>query len=80
MTESSRSRSQRLELWTCIREYIAAEVTLCQARRDRDVIDGNPYGGSSKAPSLEHYDKKISALEEQSTRMDTEIRRLLEAL
>jgi hypothetical protein len=67
------------EMWACIREYIAAEITLCESRRDRDVIAGNPYGGPSKAPSLEHYDKKIAALEEQSTRMETELRRLIVA-
>lgn len=66
-------------MWTAIREYIAAEIALTESRRDRDVIADNPYGGPSKAPSLEHYDKKIAELEEQSTRMDTEVRRLIDA-
>jgi hypothetical protein len=55
-----------LSMWTSIREYIAAEVRLGIARHQRDVHDEAGTGG------------EIAALEEQSTRMETDVRRLME--
>ena len=56
-----------LSMWTTIREYIAAEVRLGIARHQRDV-----HGEAGTAD-------EIAGLEEQSTRMETEVRRLLDA-
>ena len=53
-------------MWAAIREYIAAEIALHAAREK--------YG------SEQHWRHKIAPLEEQSTRMETEVRRLIAAI
>lgn len=55
-----------LNMWETIREYVAAEVRLGIARHQRDVHD---EAGTTD---------EISGLEEQSTRMETEVRRLID--
>lgn len=56
-----------LSLWEAIREYVAAEVRLGIARHQRDIHD---EAGTAD---------EIAGLEEQSTRMETEVRRLADS-
>lgn len=56
--------------WPAIREYIAAEVALavCRHERLRHNLD---------AVERRAWDEQIRKLEEQSTRMETEVREAL---
>lgn len=55
-------------IWAAIREYVAAEINLSLAR----------HCGFQHGERSIHAD--ICKLEEQSSRMETEVRRLIEAL
>lgn len=55
-------------LWTCIREYIASEVELAVIRHSASL---------SEHLNADH--KRIRELEEQSTRMEDEIRKQVAA-
>lgn len=58
-----------LSMWETIREYVAAEVKLALLRYDRKQ-PGRPWNIGP--------DTEMSAAEEQSTRMETEVRRLID--
>lgn len=58
-----------LALWTSIREYVAAEIKLALLRHQR-AQPGQPW--------VIGEDTELRRLEEQSTRMETSVRELIE--
>lgn len=65
-------------VWPLMREYIAAEIKLDRLRITRETLRTKAYHNYDVPATLKAYDDKIAEQEAQSTRMDTEIRRLLE--
>jgi hypothetical protein len=71
-----------LSLWSAIREYIAAEVELAVCRHEhmRHLrTAGQPSPGNCLEPcEARAWDDHIQRLQEQSTRMETAVREMLD--
>lgn len=63
-------------IWACMREYIASEIELSHLWRLRDRRRGAEFC-DFRNERLNSLDIAIGNCEEQSTRMEAEIRRLL---
>lgn len=68
-----------LPLWSAIREYIAAEIKLSHLRPHREQVRTAEFF-DYRPQTLEALDASIAESEAQSTRMETEVRRLIERL
>jgi hypothetical protein len=67
-----------VQMWTAIREYVAAEIELSHVRRNRERVRCAAYI-DNRDIQLKASDERIAELEAQSTRMDSEVRRLFDS-